>query len=52
MPDDAAWLGWNVMAWEKVALDLARNAGIKAPDSQLIHLGARNVLVVDRFASI
>jgi serine/threonine-protein kinase HipA len=37
------------MAWEKVALDLARDAGIKVPDSQLIHVGARNVLVVDRF---
>src|ERR1700722_9138932 len=40
---------WNVIAWEKVALDLARDAGIKVPDSQLIHVGARNVLVVDRF---
>jgi serine/threonine-protein kinase HipA len=40
---------WNVMAWEKVALDLARDAGINVPDSQLIHLGDRNVLVVDRF---
>ena len=40
---------WNVMAWEKVALDLARDAGIKVPDSQLIQVGARNVLVVDRF---
>jgi serine/threonine-protein kinase HipA len=40
---------WNVMAWEKVALDLARDAGIKVPDSQLIHVGARDVLVVDRF---
>jgi serine/threonine-protein kinase HipA len=40
---------WNVMAWEKVVLDLARDAGIKVPDSQLIHVGARNVLVVDRF---
>ena len=37
------------MAWEKVALDLARDAGIKVPDSQLIQVGARNVLVVDRF---
>jgi serine/threonine-protein kinase HipA len=40
---------WNVMAWEKVALDLARDAGIKVPDSQLIRVGDRNVLVVDRF---
>jgi len=40
---------WNVTAWEKVALDLARDAGIKVPDSQLIRVGDRNVLVVDRF---
>jgi serine/threonine-protein kinase HipA len=40
---------WNVMAWEKVALDLARDAGIKVPDSQLIRAGNRNVLIVDRF---
>lgn len=40
---------WNVMAWEKVALDLARDAGIKVPDSQLIRVGDRSVLIVDRF---
>ena len=40
---------WNVMAWEKVALDLARQAGIDVPDSQLIRVGDRDVLVVDRF---
>ena len=40
---------WNVMAWEKVALDLARDAGITVPDSQLIRVGDRSVLVVDRF---
>lgn len=40
---------WNVMAWEKVALDLAQNAGVVVPDSQLIRIGDRNVLVVDRF---
>ncbi len=40
---------WNVMAWEKVALDLARDAGVTVPDSQLICIGNRNVLVVDRF---
>jgi serine/threonine-protein kinase HipA len=45
----ASWDTWNVMAWEKVALDLARDAGIKVPDSQLIRVGDRNVLVVDRF---
>jgi serine/threonine-protein kinase HipA len=40
---------WNVMAWEKVALDLARNAGVTVPDSGLIRIGDRNVLIVDRF---
>lgn len=40
---------WNVMAWEKVALDLARDAGVTVPDSQLIRMGDRHVLVIDRF---
>jgi len=40
---------WNVMAWEKVALDLARDAGVTVPDSQLIRAGGRHVLIVDRF---
>ena len=40
---------WNVMAWEKVALDLARDAGVMVPDSQLIRAGDRHVLIVDRF---
>lgn len=37
------------MAWEKVALDLARDAGINVSDSRLIRIGDRNVLVIDRF---
>jgi serine/threonine-protein kinase HipA len=40
---------WNVMAGEKVALDLARRAGISVPDSQLIRVGDRSVLIIDRF---
>ena len=40
---------WNVMAWEKVSLDLARRAGIAVPDSRLIRIGDRTVLIVDRF---
>lgn len=40
---------WNVMAWEKVALDLAELAGIDVPPSQLLDLAGRSVLVVDRF---
>jgi serine/threonine-protein kinase HipA len=40
---------WNVMAWEKVALDLAHAAGLIVPGSELIGVGARSVLIVDRF---
>ncbi len=40
---------WNVMAWEKVALDLARESGISVPDSMLLRIGGRSVLVIDRF---
>jgi serine/threonine-protein kinase HipA len=40
---------WNVMAWEKVALDLAREAGITVPESRLLNLAGRDVVVVDRF---
>jgi serine/threonine-protein kinase HipA len=40
---------WNVMAWEKVALDLAQAAGVTVERSQLIRIGDRHVLIVDRF---
>jgi serine/threonine-protein kinase HipA len=40
---------WNVMAWEKVALDLAADAGIEVPRSRLLNLAGRNVLLLDRF---
>ncbi len=40
---------WNVMAWEKVALELAARAGITVPRSALLNLADRSVLVVDRF---
>lgn len=40
---------WNVMAWEKVALDLAHGAGITVPRSTLLSLADRDVLVLDRF---
>jgi len=40
---------WNVMAWEKVALDLAEASGITVPESKLLKLAGRHVLVVDRF---
>jgi len=40
---------WNVMAWEKVALDLAQDAGVIVPRSQLLRMGDRHVLIVGRF---
>lgn len=40
---------WNVMAWERVGLDLAFRAGIEVPASKLLSLAGRSVLVVDRF---
>ena len=40
---------WNVMAWEKVALELATQAGITVPPSTLLNLAGRSVLVLDRF---
>ncbi|MEA3502729.1 MAG: HipA domain-containing protein, partial [Actinomycetota bacterium] len=40
---------WNVTAWEKVALDLARRAGISVPDSDLIRIAGRSVLITYRF---
>ncbi|HVA60235.1 MAG TPA: HipA domain-containing protein [Mycobacteriales bacterium] len=40
---------WTVTAWEKVALDLAASAGITVPESRLLNLAGRHVLVVDRF---
>lgn len=40
---------WNVMAWEKVALELASHAGITVAPSALLNLAGRSVLVADRF---
>jgi serine/threonine-protein kinase HipA len=40
---------WDVEAWERVALALAEQAGIRVPRSRLIRIEDRNVLVVDRF---
>lgn len=40
---------WNVMAWEKVALDLAQSASIRVPHSRLLWLGKRSVVIVNRF---
>lgn len=40
---------WNVMAWERVALRLAADAGIEVSPSELINIARRSVLIVDRF---
>lgn len=40
---------WNVMAWEKVALDLAAAAGVSTPENHLASIAGRSVLIVDRF---
>jgi len=40
---------WNVIAWEKVMLDLAELAGIEVPARTLVAVGNAAVLVVERF---
>lgn len=40
---------WDVMAWEKVALDLAADAGITVPASRLVRVDDRSVLLLERF---
>ncbi|WP_460831011.1 type II toxin-antitoxin system HipA family toxin [Nocardioides hungaricus] len=40
---------WDVMAWEKTALDLAEASGISTPARRLTKVGHRTVLLLDRF---
>jgi serine/threonine-protein kinase HipA len=40
---------WDVMRWESVALQLARDSGIRVPDSSLYEIDGKAVHVVDRF---
>ncbi|HEY4269398.1 MAG TPA: type II toxin-antitoxin system HipA family toxin [Galbitalea sp.] len=40
---------WDVMAWEKTALDLAALCGIVVPTSRLITIDERHILLLDRF---
>ncbi len=40
---------WNVMAWEKIAFELADAAGIAVPRSSLLKIAGRDVHVIDRF---
>lgn len=40
---------WDVMAWEKTALDLAKLAGIRTPHTQLLRVDGASVLLLERF---
>lgn len=40
---------WDVMAWEKTALDLAASADIEAPASKLVRVGNERALLLERF---
>jgi serine/threonine-protein kinase HipA len=40
---------WDVMAWEKTVLDLARGCGIDVPRCELVGIGQRHVLLLERF---
>lgn len=40
---------WDVMAWEKTALDLAERAGIEVPHRILTKVSGRSVLLLERF---
>lgn len=44
-PKDAT----TVVAWEKVCLDIAERSGITTPESRLMRIGDRAVLLLDRF---
>lgn len=41
--------GWNVMAWEATALDLAARCDIKTPPHRLERVGDASILLVERF---
>lgn len=40
---------WDVMAWEKTALDLAERAGIVTPPRRIVTIDGRTVLLTERF---
>lgn len=40
---------WDVMAWEKTALDLAERAGLNVPRRHLTKVDGRSVLILRRF---
>lgn len=40
---------WSVIAWERLALELAEDAGLQTPASRLLRIENRPVLVLERF---
>lgn len=40
---------WDIMAWEKTALDIADQAGIEVPARRLVGFDGRQVLLLERF---
>jgi serine/threonine-protein kinase HipA len=40
---------WDVMAWERTALELAERAGIDVPRTQIVKVDGRTVLLLERF---
>jgi serine/threonine-protein kinase HipA len=40
---------WDVVAWEAVAHELARRAGLNVPEAQLHEIDGKSVFVVERF---
>lgn len=40
---------WDVMAWEKTCLDVAKAAGLEVPVARLIRIGSDSVLLLERF---
>lgn len=44
-PGDA----WDVMAWEKASLDMAKEIGIQIPKTKLVRIGDESVLLLERF---
>ena len=40
---------WDVIAWEKTALDIAGAAGMAVPSSKLVRIGGDSALLLERF---
>lgn len=40
---------WDVMAWEAVALEILKDAGVQTPSKKLVSVGGKGVLLLRRF---